>query len=312
MSGERLRMFFPLVLACIAFGTVALHQFQLPITHGLAVLYLFWGYIEAAAILIILLFWLFVMPTRWPVLLVVLALAVDLLIPFLRDYQENLGPSVGTRLKVITYNWLGEDHDRADAYDWIAGQEPDILAIQEISGQEPGVAEKLFKQFPYHTRPVPDLMIFSKFPISSEHATPVEEHAIVVAKIDVGAHGLTVWGVHPSTLRSSTELAARNYYLATLTDLVPRDRKPILMLGDFNATRWDPYFSTLVSRTGLHEEPFLVPLPTRMGVRSGLPQVGSPIDHILTNRGNMLSDCVTGPTMGSDHRPLVCNLTLMR
>lgn len=312
MSGERLRMVFPLVLACVAFGIVALHIFQLQITHALAVLYLFWGYIEATAILIILLFWLLMMPTRWQILLLVLALTIDLLIPFLRDYEENLGPSVGPRLKVITYNWLGEDHDRSDAYDWIAGQNPDILAIQEISGHEPGVAERLFKQFPFHTRPAPDLIIFSKFPMSNEHATRVEDHAIVVAKIDVGAQGLTIWGVHPSTLRSSTELAARNYYLSTLADLVPRDQSPVLMLGDFNATRWDPYFSALVSRTGLHEEPFLVPLPTRMGIRSGLPQVGSPIDHILTNSGSTLTDCTTGPAMGSDHRPLVCYLTLTR
>lgn len=312
MSGERARFLLPVFFAAAMAGLFILKYFQLPVLLLLSVLYLFWGYLEVAAILLILLFWLFLMPTRWPVLLVVLVLAIDFLVPFARDFDKNLSPTMGPTLKIVTYNWLGELDDRSEMYDWIAKEAPDILAIQEITGNEAGIAEALFKQFRFHTSPAPDLMIFSKFPILNEQITRIEEHSIVVASLDVEGRQVNVWGIHPSTLRSKSELAARNYYLTTLADLVPKDGEPIVMLGDFNATRWDPYFANLARRADLHEEPFLVPPPTRMGIRSGLPQVGSPIDHILTNRGNVLADCHTGPAMESDHRPLICSLTLAR
>lgn len=310
MFGDRVR--YPL-LHLTAFSitfAIVLKHFQPQLSLALAALYLFWGYLETAAIVLLLSVALMVRSVRWPALAVALVLAIDLALPAARDYAASQGPAKGPTLRVVSYNWLGDNPDRSDIFRWLDEQPADIVAIQEYSPSEPGVAARLAAIFPYQTKPAPDLIILSRHPIVWERTRLVEEHSIVTATINVHGRRLTIWGVHPASLRSSWDLAARNHYLTNLAELVARATGPIVMLGDFNATRWDPYFAAVVRRGGLHEEPRLFPLATRMGIRTGLPFLGSPIDHILTNAANVLSNCHTGPAMGSDHLPLVCDLTL--
>lgn len=310
MFGDRVKSPLLYLAALAIIAAIVLRHFQPQISLALAALYLFWGYLEAAAIVLLLAIALVVKLGRWPCVAVALVLAIDLALPAARDYAAAGGPARGPTLRVISYNWLGDNQNRSNIFRWLTEQSADIVAIQEYSPSEPGVAAGLAAIFPFQTKPAPDLVILSRYPIVWERTRLVEEHSIVTATIDVDGRRLTIWGVHPASLRSSWDLAARNHYLTSLAGLVTRATGPVVMLGDFNATRWDPYFAAVVRRGGLHEEARLLPLATRMGIRTGLPFLGSPIDHILTNAPNVLSDCHSGPAMGSDHLPLVCDLTL--
>ncbi|HWU64487.1 MAG TPA: endonuclease/exonuclease/phosphatase family protein [Ensifer sp.] len=310
MNRERHRAILPFLLACAFAILLAVKYLQPQILVVIAGLDLFRGYLEALALLPVLLAALFWARMRWPLFMVGLVLCVDLVVPVASDYDANLTPTKGPTLRVITYNWLWDNQERDSIYPWLARQSADIVAIQEFSEEDRDAAEKLYALFPYHTRPAPDLVILSRHRIVQEETRLVEDHAIVRAVLDVEGRRLAVWGVHPSTLRSVSELAARNYYLTTLASMVSRAREPSVMLGDFNATQWDPYFARVKRRGQLHEEPHLLPPPTRIGVRSGLAFVGAPIDHVLTSRLNVLSNCQTGPALGSDHLPLICDLTL--
>lgn len=301
------------VLMCLAAALMTvillLKHTQISISQGLAALYLFWGYIEAGALVLVLLAAVFIRP-RWPVLLLALVLMADLSAPWIRDAIANSGPATGPKLRVITFNWLADSRDRSDIYRWVAAEKPDILAIQEFSEREAGVATELYPLFPYRGRPQRDVVILSRYPITELKSQNFEQHAITRAVLDIDGRKLIVWGIHPATLREPLELAARNYYLSALAEKMSKTSDPVLMLGDFNATRWDPYFARVASSGDLHEQAKFLPIPTRMGVRSGLPFIGSPIDHILTNGQNVLSDCHTGPPLGSDHLPLICDLRL--
>lgn len=310
MTRERLRSLLAYLIAAAVVGALVLKSLEPYVALALAALYLFWGYVALAAIVVLLGAGLILKGIRWPLLIAALALCADLLVPALRDYNANLHPTKGPVLKVISYNWLFDNTRHDEIFRWLADQSADIVAIQEFSEDDKTVAARLYALYPYHTQPAPDLVILSRHPIVAEKATPVEDHAIVRAKLDIGGRQLTVWGVHPTTLRTVGDLAARNYYLTTLAYMVTNVQEPIVMLGDFNATQWDPYFTRVKRRGKLHEEARVLPLPTRMGVRTGLPFLGAPIDHILTNGMNVLSDCHTAPAMGSDHVPLICNLTL--
>ncbi len=125
--------------------------------------------------------------------------------------------------------------------------------------------------------PPPDLVILSRHPLIAEKATPVEDHAIVRARLDIGGRPLTVWGVHPATLRTVGDLAARNYYLTTLAYMVTNVQEPRSSCSATSTRpQWDPYFARGKARGKLHEEARVLPLPTRMGVRSGLPFMGAP------------------------------------
>lgn len=295
--------------AFIAAALLLLKHAQLAVSQLIAALYLFWGYVEGGLLVIVLLVAVLLRP-RLPALLVALVLAFDLALPWIHDLRANAGPASGPTLRVITFNWLADPRDRSDIFRWLAAEKPDILAIQEFSENESGIVNGLYPLFPYRGRPQRDVIILSRYPIAELTSENLEEHAITRATLDIKGRMLTVWGIHPATLREPVELAARNYYLTTLADRVEETGAPVLMLGDFNATRWDPYFARVVRIGKLHEEPRLFPLPTRMGVRTGLPFIGSPIDHILTNGQNVLHNCHTGPALGSDHLPLICDLTL--
>jgi len=289
----------------VAAGFWLLSQ-QLCVQHLLAEAYLFWGYLMTAALCALGAWVLLAARRKWPGALLLLVMAATFVWPWWRDHERNAFPASGPPIKVITYNWLSDWHNRTPAYDWIQQQNPDILLIAEFNEKFPGVKTRLYPMFPYHSDPAGDVVVLSKFPIVSQPRTWFGNRGAPLLGLNVRGRLLSVYGIHPQTLRDTGELAARNAYLANVADRMSPAAAPLLMLGDFNATRWEPALQAVIKRGGLHEEPRLVPLATRMGVRSKLPFLGSPIDHIFTNGRNHLSNCHTGPALGSDHLPLIC------
>ncbi|WP_176084284.1 endonuclease/exonuclease/phosphatase family protein [Martelella sp. HB161492] len=304
------RLFLIFMPATLLTVILLAKHYQLQISYLFAVAYLFWAYLEIAFAVLVAFTAIVFARARWPAAFVLTVLAASLISPYLSDYRKN-GPATGQSLKVITYNWLGGNRDRSDIYRWIAQQQPDIMTIDEFNARDLDATTRLFPLFPYRSKLAQDNILLSKYPIIRQRITQVGSRAILYAKLDVNGSRIGVWSIHPSTLRNFPELAARNDYLAMLAEQIgSRQTEPMLMMGDFNATRWDPNFQHVVSQGKLHEEPRLLPFPTRMAVRRGLQSLGSPIDHILTNGRNKLSDCSTGPLLGSDHRPMICTLTL--
>lgn len=287
-------------------------RYQPELGHLLSMAYLFWDYILILAIILLLALAVFWRTVRVPALLAAMIVCIDFVSPTLQDWHRNTGPASGPTLKVITFNWLGDGRDRNDIYAWLRDENPDIVAIQEIGEFEKGVTTTLYGLFPFHTKSVPDVMILSKYPIIKQASKTLDANSMVRAELNVRDRRVVVWNIHPSTLKELAEVKARDHYLADVAQYVRQETDAVLMMGDFNATRWDPGFRGIVAAGQLHEQPELVEEPTRMAIRKGLPFFGSPIDHILTSNGNVLSDCRTGLNLGSDHKPLICNLTLNR
>ncbi|MCD2173497.1 endonuclease/exonuclease/phosphatase family protein [Rhizobium sp. C4] len=273
--------------------------------------YLFWDYMLVASMVVLLALAALFRKVRIAALLAAVVVCAEFLSPTLVNWDRNAGPATGPVLKVISYNWLLDERDRSDIYAWLKHEDPDIVAIQEFTEQEKGTTA-LFSLFPYHTTPVPDVLILSKYPIIKQTNKSLDWNSMVRAEINVKNRLLVVWGIHPATLKEPQELKARDHYLSDIAYYAARETEPVLMLGDFNATRWDPGFRAIVAAGELHEEPALLAPLTRMAVRKGVPFIGAPIDHLLTNGSNIFSDCHTGPNLGSDHKPLVCILQLSR
>ena len=234
------------------------------------------------------------------------------ILPFGRDLIENVhfGDSPPqTHLKVIAFNWMADNPHVLQIYPWLKAQSADIVAIEEFTPGAQGVETQLYPQFPFRTSGGGDILILSKYPIQKEMDVPAEEHTAVITEIGVNGHTVQVVAVHAPTLRNIQELAMRNAYLSKLAYFLPWWKDSRLVIGDFNATRWDPYFARAEKNARAHEQPALFPWVTRMGVRSGLSFLGSPIDHILIDRKGSLSKCHTGPAFGSDHAPIICEAT---
>lgn len=285
-------------------------RYQPELGHLLSMAYLFWDYVLTLAIILLLVLAIIWRRARVPALLAALIVCIDFISPTLQDWHRNAGPTSGPTLKVITFNWLSDGRDRSEIFAWLKEENPDVVAVQEIGEYEKGVTTTLYGLFPFHTKPVPDVMILSKYPIIKQASKTLDLNSMVRAELNVQDRRLVVWNIHPSTLKELAELKARDHYLADVAQYVRQETDTVLVMGDFNATRWDPGFRGIVAAGPLHEQPELIEQPTRMAVRKGVPFFGSPIDHILSSAGSVLSNCHTGPNLGSDHKPLICNLTL--
>lgn len=295
----------------LALGLLLLaRRYQLELGHILAMAYLFWDYFLVALIVFLLGTSLVSRRLRVAAALAAVVVLGDFVSPTLVDWQQNSEPATGPKLKVISFNWLADERDRSDIYTWLKQEDPDVISIQEMGEHQNGVTTTLYSLFPYHTQAASDVMILSKYPILKQASRMIDANSMLRAELNVQNRRLVVWAIHPATLKELAEMKARDHYLSDVVRYVELETEPVLMMGDFNATRWDPGFRAIVAAGELHEQPFLLALPTRMAVRKGLPFFGSPIDHILTSRGNVLSDCQTGPNLGSDHKPLICNLQM--
>lgn len=285
-------------------------RYQPELGHLLSMAYLFWDYVLTLAIVLLLALAIIWRRARVPALLAAMIVCIDFISPTLQDWHRNAGPVSGPTLKVITFNWLSDGRDRSEIFAWLKEENPDVVAIQEMNENEESVATTLFGIFPYHTKPIPDVVILSKYPVIKQASKTIDGNSMVRAELNVQDRRLVVWNIHPSSLKELTGLRARDRYLAVVAQYVRHETDSVLMMGDFNSTRWDPAFREIVAAGQLHEQPELLAHPTRMAVRKGLPFFGSPIDHILADTGSVLSECRTGPNLGSDHKPLICNLTL--
>jgi endonuclease/exonuclease/phosphatase (EEP) superfamily protein YafD len=232
--------------------------------------------------------------------------------PALNDQFQNQRPksSSATTLKIISFNWLGNNTKLLEAQKWITNQNADIVVIQEFSQHTEGLGTHLYPHFPYRTKAEGDIIILSKHPLTKEKTHKLDKQFLVEAVMILNDQVITLYGLHPSTLRNIEQVAARNAYLSEATKILSKNQGPKIVLGDFNAARWDPWFSRFANRLRLHEEPRLFPLNTRLGIRSGLKSIGAPIDHIMVSDNNHIGNCKVGPLLGSDHTPLICHVTL--
>ncbi len=78
-----------------------------------------------------------------------------------------------------------------------------------------------------------------------------------------------------------------------------------VLIGDFNAAPWSPVALTIATG-GLYRVD--CGAPWRSTWLSDLPVLGLPIDHAYVREG-MAADCEVGPAMGSDHRPLLVDVS---
>ena len=82
----------------------------------------------------------------------------------------------------------------------------------------------------------------------------------------------------------------------------------LVLLGDFNASVWDPQLVDFQKTTGLHN--------TRAGFGIApswptfMPFAMIPIDHAFVSNGIGVLETRTGTRIGSDHLPLVVSITL--
>ena len=95
--------------------------------------------------------------------------------------------------------------------------------------------------------------------------------------------------------------------MKALAQIVAERPGPLVAVGDFNSTAWSPYFSDLLNQTRLHDARLGFGLQPTWPTRQILLRI--PIDHALVSEEVTVHDFRAGPDVGSDHFPVILDLS---
>lgn len=222
-------------------------------------------------------------------------------------------------LKVISANvYLGNaDLGRVSA--WIAQHDPDVVFMQEVAAAAVPQLSTLRYRHVLLKRPIESygVVVLSKYPLHDvqvvELMGELEGHRISHrARLDWNGRSVAVAAVHLAAPTSARFQAARDGLLDDTVRWAGDRKQPALIVGDLNATPWSRALKRAAA-AGMRRATSLAPTwPV-----AGLPDVAAalvptliPIDQVLGSRHWAVVERRVGPTIGSDHRPVLVSLAL--
>lgn len=239
------------------------------------------------------------------------------LLPLFRLPEAPAGPGLGLRIvhfNVLTSNWRVEE-----AAAWIARQNADIVVVQEVDrrwadGLDAGL--KQLQRLPTdtvlpHTLGIAVYVGKGNADVTVETVWPVEQIPAIVLGWPQGERTLTLYTIHIMPMLGDHDSAIARQQVAWAVDaLISRPPGPVILVGDLNATFWSVNYRLLTEAGALHgaaEGRGLVTTWPSFPWLSGL--IG--IDQLLLSDDIRVESFAVGPHLGSDHRPLTVDLTIL-
>jgi vancomycin resistance protein VanJ len=224
-------------------------------------------------------------------------------------------------LRVVSANLYARNPTPERIVKELAAADADVLALQEYTPRLHAlIAPRLSRSHPHRLcEPRQDcfgVAVFSRFPLLAARSDlrlgPVANPQMRV-EIETGTRRIALYNVHllPPTSLDSVRITGREF--TDLLDHLRREELPALVCGDFNFTADSAQADALRAagwRDGLDQAgwgpkwtwPALGPLRWAPGLR---------IDHIYVRDGLRATSAWTGVGSGSDHRPVVVELTAL-
>ncbi|WP_035602237.1 endonuclease/exonuclease/phosphatase family protein [Haloferula sp. BvORR071] len=214
-----------------------------------------------------------------------------------------------TVVKIASFNVLASNQKHARTIAWVKETLPDAIFFTEVSEEWTEALKALEGVYPHFINDGPDMAFFSKFPISSfeMHRVSKIEFRLLEARLATPGGPLVFFAGHPLPPLTPDWAKALDDFMAAAEQEVSQEQGRVVLVGDFNATRWSAKTKDLY-KLGLQDaSKGKAPGPTWS---RGNPVLGIPIDHILfRGEGMSCKSFLIGPDIGSDHRPVVAELS---
>lgn len=234
---------------------------------------------------------------------------VRVLIPATAESTE------GTSIVLLTLNMSGDAAD-ADQVVGLARQHSvDVLALQEVGPSQAerladaGLDEMLTYRREADYGGSDRVELWSRYPILASRALPGFVWPQLETTVDLPRVGPTsVLSLHPLSPGLFVAEAWRREQRILYQHLSETDG-PVIVAGDLNSTRDHPLVRRLEA-VGYREASdqagrgYLMTWPVGLGMPG--PVFG--IDHVLTKGGIAVTDAQVGPSVGSDHSPVIATL----
>ena len=185
---------------------------------------------------------------------------------------------------------------------------PDILILEEINDQWVTDLQWLVEFYPYSSIEEREdnfgICLLSKFPITKSEIVYIGDGSVpsIVATIDTPQGKLVVIATHPPPPIGALYSQWRNSQLNELPEYT-KIPLPTILIGDLNVTPWNYHFKKLLKNSGLiNSSQGRGIYPTWPNKKFILP---IPIDHFLHSSSIYIANKMVGPSVGSDHRPII-------
>jgi endonuclease/exonuclease/phosphatase (EEP) superfamily protein YafD len=212
--------------------------------------------------------------------------------------------------RVVTFNTWFRNHDYAAIGRFLEKTQADVIVVEERKGQEARRLAGFLTSYPYsYNEPRPhSVVIFARWPIASAESLPLAAGGVLAARVTLDWRGtpITVLGAHLHWPLGATNTRLRNAELAAIATFAAAHPGPLIVTGDFNITPWSRHFSAALERSGLDDSAAGHGLAPSWPAQ--FPPLGIRIDHCWVSRHWRSTDVRLGPSLGSDHLPLIADL----
>ena len=216
--------------------------------------------------------------------------------------------------RLVSFNVWFRNPDMARVAEYIENSRADAVVLLELTSTQAEMLVPLVPTYPHYHIDSSRMgaAVFTKWPVISAESLPLSQGGAVAAQLMLDWRGtpVSVLGVHLNWPLGARNSAFRNQELNSLITLSKAQHGPLLVAGDFNLTPWSEYFSAALEESGLHDAALGFGL-TRSWPAQFAP-LGIRIDHCLLSRHWQARTTALGPSLGSDHLPLVADVALRR
>lgn len=248
-----------------------------------------------------------------PALLACLGAAVNISV-IAPLYAKTTRPPSRYIFRVLSANlwYLNRSHERVRRF--IRETNADIVVLEEASAAWLAALKDLQADYPYaksvFLRKGFGLLFCTRLPVETIEVVQTGQAGLpsLMARVKLRGQELIVIGAHPASPGTPRRARQRNAQLRGLASFAASLEAPVMLLGDLNITSWSPGFKDLVRESGLRDSRLGFGLQATWPVQ--LPWLRVPIDHCLVSQEIIVQRRRVGPSIGSDHYPVIIDFSL--
>jgi endonuclease/exonuclease/phosphatase (EEP) superfamily protein YafD len=213
-------------------------------------------------------------------------------------------------LRVVVCNLLTGNPTPSRALEFLETSTADMLVLLEVDHQWMPRLKSLRQRYP-HGRVIPQrgsfgIALLSRYPLAELEQinfglSGMPTLTAIIEDVDV-----RIIATHPPPPIGSGFAGRRDQQLADIAKFTADSPRPVIVAGDLNATPWSTAFRQLTTVGKLRDSSL------GYGLHPTWPTLGSvsvlPIDHVLITPTLGVRDREVGPTLGSDHRPVITDV----
>jgi len=217
----------------------------------------------------------------------------------------------GVEFTVATANVRFSNEHQERFLAWLDAGTADLIIVQEVTA---AWAQALDARpaYPYRhmlTREDPyGIAVLSRWPLESVSLVDLASDGLpsLAGVVDVGGQRVQFLGLHTHWPITPGLARARDLALEGAGQLARTSELPVVLLGDLNLTPDAPAFHRLTGRAGLHD--VMQGRGWQPTWRTSFWPLALRIDHVLVSPGLCVEHAEVGPSVGSDHRPVLARL----